>query len=201
MTERPPWGCNEGPEPDDAYVSARQTKRAVVIPAADHDPIRIIEFTEQSLIGDLTREIGVDELGWTGLLRTEEGDMRMWHDDLGMLREGGYLRNGRAISVCWGVGYPVRDVAGTVVFTGGDEPDGESGGLTESLVAQFAATFTAVSISIDLDVDAMVRKLNEARRAEAPDLSGRPACTCEPLWTGEAPPVPDQACPWHGQGT
>lgn len=147
-----------------------QPRRAVVIPAVDHDPIRIITFTEQSLLTDLYREIGVDELGWSGLLHTPVGDMRMWCDDNGLIREGGYLRNERALSVCWWIGYQVEEVAGTVVFTGGEGLEGECGGLSESAVYEFAHAFAAVSIDIHLDVDDMVRKLNEARRSEAPDL-------------------------------
>jgi len=38
-------------------------------------------------------------------------------------------------------------------------------------------------------------------RAKADELERGEWCTCEPLWTGEAPAVPDRHCPVHREGT
>lgn len=118
------------------------SKRAIVIPTDPAKPLRIIEFTEADLNDQLHREIGVEPgyLGYSPRLETPLGGMRMWVDDEGLMRSN-VVHNDRAIAACRGVGYNVDDVAGVAVFTGGDDGGGNTLGLSEALIDEFAHAF------------------------------------------------------------
>lgn len=143
------------------------TKRALVVPTDPAKPLRIIEFTEADLNDQLHREIGVEPgyLGYSPRLETPVGTMRMWVDDEGLMRSN-VVHNDRAIAACRGVGYNVDDVAGVAVFTGGDDGGGNTLGLSEALIDEFAHAFGEPEVRINVTVDDQATAKLDTMRAE-----------------------------------
>jgi hypothetical protein len=144
------------------------THRALVIPPDLAAPMRIIEFTEGTLLGQLYAEIGCDCVDSSPRLSTPVGEMYMWVDDGGLLAEE-VVHNDRAIVACRGVGYMIPDVGGVAVFTGGADEEGNTLGLGEALIDEFAHAFGEPErvVTVSVDTDRAAEQLDDARAAMA----------------------------------
>lgn len=109
--------------------------RAIVLPAPLDEPHRIVTWSADGELLDLLhREIGCASIDKSPQLHTRHGSMAMWVDDVGLLAPE-VEHNDRAIGIGRAVGWPVADLARTVVITGGAAPGGDTMGLSDELMA------------------------------------------------------------------
>jgi len=110
---------------------------AIVVPPDVTAEYRVIKWPYQqdgATLAVLHREIGCDCVDASPRMQTPHGQFEFWCDDVGLLAED-YQHNDRMIVLARVVGYPVRDIAGTVVLTGGTDPAGHTLGLSPEVFA------------------------------------------------------------------
>jgi hypothetical protein len=124
---------------------------AFVVPADPAVPTKLIDWpwtphTEQdtrTTLGLLYAEIGCDCIDATPMITTGLGVMIGWSDDTSLLQDAPRY-NDRAIALCRMFGYMVPALAGTIVFTGGPDPIGDTQPLTPELAAALVDTFAKI---------------------------------------------------------